>query len=205
MSAMTATKSVLCTRTAELYCCPAYMSPEALLTSTPATSISELMAMDIWSLGMIVFLLLNPDIAFPCATEINHRQSHLRAAGASQKVIASQVLPAMSEKYSSMRNLVWQPLESVHRPCAQFNPASRPLANELLNLVKSQCSPVSQTSVGKIIYVQADVNDRTKSSTVTQTDDKTTHVCRLLPSDCQPIRLHYDPLVIETHSLLIWI
>ena len=181
------------------------MSPEALLTSIQAASISELMAIDIWFLGMIVVLLLNPDIAFPFETEINRRQSHLPAAEALQKVIASQVLPAMSEKYSSMRNLVWQPLEFVYRACAQFNPASRPLANELLNLVKSQCSPVSQKSVDKITDVQADVNDRTKSSTVTQTDDKTTHVCRLLPSDCQPIRLHYDPLVIETHSLLIWI
>jgi serine/threonine protein kinase len=91
-SALTATKTVVCTHTSELYRgSPAYMAPEALLETATTASISQLMCMDIWSLGMTLFHLINPDISFPYSAEVNS-QSDMSAVDVLKKCVAEHVL-----------------------------------------------------------------------------------------------------------------
>jgi serine/threonine protein kinase len=120
-SAITATKSLVCTHTSELYRgSPAYMAPEALLQSIPTASISDLMSMDIWCLGMTVFHLINPNISFPYHVEVS-LQSNIPPVEVVRQYARNRVLPTMSYKYKSMRKSVWKPIASVYRSCAQFD------------------------------------------------------------------------------------
>ena len=48
-----------------------YMAPELLLSVVTSSSLEQLKACDIWSYGMVMFLLLNPDLQFPYQVEID--------------------------------------------------------------------------------------------------------------------------------------
>ena len=48
---------------------PMYMAPE-LFCEERALSIQELLHCDIWSLGMVYFILLNPDLQYPFDQEL---------------------------------------------------------------------------------------------------------------------------------------
>ncbi|XP_033764366.1 spindle assembly checkpoint kinase-like [Pecten maximus] len=50
---------------------PVYMAPEAILGGTTNADIGALKRMDIWSLGMVTFHLLNPDAKYAYADELN--------------------------------------------------------------------------------------------------------------------------------------
>ena len=49
----------------------AYMALELLAGSGLPMSIEELKACDVWALGMIIFLILNPDLEFPYQYELD--------------------------------------------------------------------------------------------------------------------------------------
>lgn len=48
----------------------AYMAPELLAGSGLPMSLEELKACDVWALGVMIFLLLNPDLEFPYQYEL---------------------------------------------------------------------------------------------------------------------------------------
>lgn len=92
--------------------------------------ISDMMRMDIWSLGMTVFHLINPDISFPFQDEVS-RQADVSPVEVLKKCVSKGILPTMSKKYSSMRRESWEPVEAVYRACALFE-------NSLLRLESRQ-------------------------------------------------------------------
>ena len=47
------------------------MAPEIITSTGEAMSLEQLKACDVWSLGMIIFLLLNPDLEFPYQYELD--------------------------------------------------------------------------------------------------------------------------------------
>jgi serine/threonine protein kinase len=150
-SAVTSTRSLVCTHTSDLYRgSPAYMAPEALLQLLPQASLSDMMRMDIWSLGMTVFNLINPDIGFPFQEEVS-RQEDVSAVEVLQKCVAKEILPTMSPKYSTMRKESWEAIEAIYRACALFDRSKRPDINELATMAKSiefnaMCSQKSRNS-----------------------------------------------------------
>ena len=48
-----------------------YMAPELITGTGEAMSLEQLKACDVWGLGMIIFLLLNPDLEFPYQYELD--------------------------------------------------------------------------------------------------------------------------------------
>ncbi|CAH3179165.1 unnamed protein product, partial [Porites lobata] len=50
---------------------PVYMAPELLSPVDTSLSLEQLKACDIWSYGMVIFMLLNPDLQFPYQVEID--------------------------------------------------------------------------------------------------------------------------------------
>ena len=75
----------------------------------------ELKRADVWSLGMVMFVLVNPDLEFPYAIEL----SDLNLTDTSQA----------KEAIKSLMNLsagTWMKIEKVFQMCTSFQPEQRP-------------------------------------------------------------------------------
>lgn len=108
---------------------PAYMAPEALLGDSSPGTIQDLLKMDIWSFGMVLFHLIYPDTANPYAEEIKENTT-VRPIEALKKLVSKKALPRPSEKYSVLQN---KQLKSIFYKCAKFDASCRPTAEILKN------------------------------------------------------------------------
>ncbi|XP_063447978.1 probable serine/threonine-protein kinase DDB_G0284251 [Mytilus trossulus] len=108
---------------------PAYMAPEALLGDSSSGTIEDLLKMDIWSFGMVLFHLIYPDTANPYAEEIKENTT-VRPIEALKKLVSKKALPRPSEKYSFLQN---KQLKSIFYKCAKFDASCRPTAEILKN------------------------------------------------------------------------
>ena len=149
---------------------PAYMAPEALLEKADRATFLDLQRMDLWSLGMILFSLINPDLAYPYAREIEVRQER-RPIDVLKQCIGTGKLPKPSEKYNEFQNGSWQPLMKLFFAATKFQPKLRSSANQILQeLLNSQVNVqsllVSQASVTNAIdeaFAKGEVSDPTNS------------------------------------------
>ena len=136
---------------------PVYMAPEALLGNGGSANLHDLQMMDIWSLGMTMFHLLNPNIRYPYSIEIEN-QTLLRPVDALKQYIRNNQLPLHSQKYSSLHNECWKPVKTAYSSCVKYQVDLRPTAEQLLEqfiieTVKLESLLVSQTSVTEAMDV----------------------------------------------------
>lgn len=133
-SAMIGTKTVAATHTANLYRgSPAYMAPEALSKTTSQASMQDLMSMDICSLGMTIFHLMNPNIAYPYSVELE-QQATLTPREALHELVSKRVLVMKAVIYDCMCNTSWKQLQAVYFACTLFDPTNRPTASYLQHM-----------------------------------------------------------------------
>lgn len=110
---------------------PAYMAPEALTNSEAIASIEKLQAMDIWSLGMIFYHLINPNAKHPYATELeNGKDSAMEEL---KRHMRESKLPQHLPKYQEMSAHHWHPLLVAYRMCSTFG--ERPSAQHIKELL----------------------------------------------------------------------
>ena len=65
------TKSVTMSKTTSMYCgTPAYMAPEMQLNQLDFASLDDLKRSDMWSLGLVVHTMTNPELGSPYQAEI---------------------------------------------------------------------------------------------------------------------------------------
>ena len=131
---------------------PAYMAPEALRNDSREACMADLKKFDIWSYGMVVYNLLNPNAKYPYAQEMKQLEQHVDRCQALRDMHSAQLLPRHRKKYSLQRKGVWKPLCNVFRLCSAFKADERPSAQilfgELINAhVAINQLPVSQSSL----------------------------------------------------------
>ncbi|CAC5406532.1 CHEK2 [Mytilus coruscus] len=107
---------------------PAYMAPKALLGDSSRGTIQDLLKIDIWSFGIVLFHLIYSDTVHPYADEI--KQNTVRPIEALKKLVSKKALPRPSEKYSYLQN---KQLKSTFYKCAKFDASCRPTAEILKN------------------------------------------------------------------------
>ena len=125
-----------------------YEAPELFVREMliSGASISDFMVADVWALGMIFFLMINPSVKYPYCLEI-------RSAGniSSQdelKIFLSSLLrqnkcPLPDKKYVAERATVWRGLEEIYIGCTNFDRHSRLSLREAANIMSRENKRVS--------------------------------------------------------------
>ena len=93
-----------------------YMAPELLVMVGKTLSLEQLKHCDVWALGMVIFMLLNPDLEMPYQFECN--QIPQKTCESFKLELASRArqrqLPTWSSKYSTLQATVLWKL--MHHP-----------------------------------------------------------------------------------------
>ncbi|CAC5411443.1 unnamed protein product [Mytilus coruscus] len=105
------------------------MAPEALLCDSSRGTIQDLLKMDIWSFGMVLFYLIYPENVHLYADK-KVKENTARPIKALKKLVSEKALPKPSEKYSYLQN---EQLKSTFYKCAKFDASCRPTAEILKN------------------------------------------------------------------------
>ena len=123
---------------------PVYMAPELLSPVDTSLSLEQLKACDIWSYGMVIFMLLNPDLQFPYQVEIDklHPTTQEMCKREVTNLLTSKQLPTFSEKFSRFQATSWLMLERIFEKCADFDPTKRPTAPILVEMFCQKEDPV---------------------------------------------------------------
>lgn len=129
------TVSLVHTRTENLYRgTPVFMAPEIHSHSGKAASLSDLKSMDIWSLGMTLFVLVNPDLKYPYQIELSRDkvtgQSNLELL---KNIYTKKQQPEFSRKYETHRDIHWTKITNAVKLCAAYG--SRPSAKEIFHSI----------------------------------------------------------------------
>ena len=122
---------------------PIYMAPE-IHTHDGRTSfgLEDLKRTDIWSISMVFFLLLNPDMKYPYFDDVNN----LVKAGVSgmeaimKNIVSKNKLPAHSSKYEVLRKTRWSTVLKTFDTCCSLISHRRPSAEEILSHLQVECS-----------------------------------------------------------------
>ncbi len=156
------TKSLLSSKVNELdRGSPAFMAPELLvLEKRPAVAnIHDLKAADMWALGMIMFVLVNPDSKFPYRLEVERERKSNPMIDPKDMLIKLQreeKYPESSGNYAKLQALYWDTPLQIYNMCVSFNSEDRVRSIEPVSdlckkeLVRVECvvknMPVSQSS-----------------------------------------------------------
>lgn len=117
---------------------PVYMAPEIFNPSKGfIASLNDLKAVDVWALGMVFFMLLNPDLDHPFSVELRNA----RGKGTSgREIVAMQFeksnLPTSSPKYQIQQASDWLVIEDLTKKCLCFNPRERVTAQDICEYLK---------------------------------------------------------------------
>lgn len=134
---------------------PAYMSPEVLLPELRPNSVTvhELKAADLWALGMVIFVLINPDMAYPYQKEIQ-RELESCPFKSAREIFEDHVrhkeYPTMSSKYERFVATKWWLLEQLHSSLTEFDTSKRICSIADLTMKLGQLDGISPACVLKL-------------------------------------------------------
>ena len=77
---------------------PAYRAPELFRQSGSSLSLEDLKAVDVWTLGMLLFVLINPDVKYPYQLELEKVQTG-NCLSVLERLISKNEKPAHSDLY----------------------------------------------------------------------------------------------------------
>lgn len=146
-------------------------NPPEMLTAVQGSlfSLEGLKHADVWSLGMLMFVLINPDLEYPYAIEMEqfNVSSIHDAKEILQKLMYQHKKPTFSTKYSTHQSTDWILIHEAFKFLTSFQPFERSSAIEVFQFLetKSVNEPLKSNSSAERI------NDK-GSSFVSKTPDE---------------------------------
>jgi serine/threonine protein kinase len=204
------TKTVLTSKTTSISCgTPVYMAPEIHLNQLVMAGQEDLRRADMWSLGLVMHAMLNPDLGSPYRTELMQTAS-VDPQVELRNIMAKRQLPQHSSKYEQLRISTWWQLEDIFLSCADFNPMSRPSTTQLLCCIRENLEEyfnriplsVSQSTVLEQFdnLVAAGLSHSTEQPIVSLPEKDATNSCAFLSLGiCD--RLLHDQETLQQNAL----
>ena len=92
-----------------------------------SASINDLMKGDVWSLGMTLFTMLNPDLQYPYEVECKNQLCRDQSVFQSflKNKYDKKEKPMMSSKYDNTRAIHWLKILELYELCTSFDPSVR--------------------------------------------------------------------------------
>ncbi len=134
-SSETQTRSIIQSRTNDI--CrgtPIYMAPEIINGKLQKASITDLKKTDVWSLGLLSFAAINPNLNNPYCKAIEDLGVEF-GLDTMKEIMVNQKLPVYDNKYESIRVAEWWQAEELFSRCCTFDPDLRPSIEELVPVV----------------------------------------------------------------------
>ena len=115
------------------------MAPELKLNQITIANQEYLKRADMWSIGMVMHVLMNPELGCPYRAEAE--QSRVPDTEAVVKnLLAKGRLPQHGTKYEKLRMTSWWQLEEIFKVSANFDPVARPSAARVLSIFNNHLS-----------------------------------------------------------------
>ena len=99
----------------------------------------DLYRADIWSLGILLFALINPDLSFPYENDFEACPGEQWTVVLKKK-LATRKRPTMSPVYNNLQQSTWKPILELIDSCLQFEPNERPSTKMLLPSIAEMMS-----------------------------------------------------------------
>ena len=129
-SLQTQTQTIVESRTSNVHRgTPAYMAPEICTNNLATANQSDLKTMDIWSLGLVAFAMVNPNLINPYCKEAERLGGNY-SMETMKCIMLTQQLPQHDQKYESICVTQWWQVVEVFTMCAKFNPDSRRITSK---------------------------------------------------------------------------
>ena len=127
-----------------------YMAPEILVKSLrlKSASFQDLKRVDMRAFGMVLFILVNPDLKYPYELDIDPNESTIDQI---QELLTSCKRPKESSKYIEIQTMKWVLIQKAFEDCTNFDASRRPTAENMRCTSSNVHETVSdQTSNNKI-------------------------------------------------------
>ena len=160
----------------------AYWAPEVDSDREWSANHLALQACDVWSLGMVIFMLLNPNAKCPYYKEVSEEPN--KAAVEVIKLCHCQGKPpAQLTKYAINRTGQWKTLHDIYLMCIMLNPAERPTVKSLLKTFLSQNVQMKSLLISQESITDAIEQEIAKGHCATEyriEDHQTVNACSFL-------------------------
>lgn len=125
-----------------------YMAPEILVKSLrlKSASFQDLKQVDMWAFGMVLFILVNPDLKYPYELDMDPDESTIDQI---QDLLINRKRPKGSPKYNEMQTTKWLLIQKAFEACTNFDPSQRPTADNIRLSSRTVQKTVDQTSSSK--------------------------------------------------------
>ena len=116
---------------------PVFMATEIHGCSLKNASLSDLKKTEIWSLGVLAYAVVNPNLINPYHKEIEVLGGGLLTTDTMKLLMQREQLPTHDPKYETHRITEWWQIEEIFDMCTKFQPSSRPTTAEVLQVFSS--------------------------------------------------------------------
>ena len=115
----------------------AYRAPEIFCQNRSALSLVDLKAVDIWALGMVLFVIINPDLKYPFQMELERVQTG-NCLSVLEGLISKNEKPAHSDHYCMQHAVNCLRLRKLSEYCTRFHPKDRPDAKYIVDVLTNE-------------------------------------------------------------------
>ena len=119
---------------------PIFMAPELHISTSDSLTMDELKAVDVWALGMVFYLLVNPNLKHPFQTEMDELRERGISSSLVWHIMKKGKAPEHHLKYKGERETNWKSVVDAFTASSRFESDKRPSATQIARLLQNPLS-----------------------------------------------------------------